>query len=563
MKPAVWRTVSLALIVAAIAFALYQPALRQNDDFGITSFNVPHAHAGDIIVGRVEPHSAAARAGIRSGDRLSFGETAAQRAQTLYALPGTRVSLTVNGSRRVVLTAQAMPPVGDWRTTIVRLAFLLVAALLAWRRPEDRATRWLVFFLWCYGLAIGLGNGLLPSPILTLVFLKMLDGVLFFLGTGAAAGFAANFPVAARTGVSRSMARLAQTIAVCAACALAIGEWLPRSGAAVSLINAGIIAAFALIGLLVVATFVVTYVQGAPTERQRRRWVFIIVGFGLLGPLVDILVQSTLGYQQWVDDLALIPLALLPIGLAYVILRHRVIDVGFVLNRAVVYTGVSVIVVGAFMIAETLVGKYVESTSHITSLSLEVAVALALGFSIRYVHERVDRFVDTALFRERHLAEAAIRNFAHDAPYITDADVLLSRAVATVERYANAHGAGIWVAQNGTYRPQATTFALAPTVDENDPAAVAMRARRVSVHLRDCESALPGFLGFPMIVRAELVGILVCGPKLDDETYAPDEQDALASLASSVGHALDAIEIRDLRRRLETLTATGGGQPAF
>ena len=563
MRPAVWQTAAIALIVAAIAFALYQPFLRQADDFGITNFVVPRNNAGQVVVTQVEPGSPAALAGIQKGDRLAFGESAVDRARTLYALPGSRVSLTIDDSRSVVLTARVMPRVGGWRTTIVRLAFLIVAALLAWRRPDDRATRWLVFFLFCYGLAIGLGNGLLSSPLLTLIFLKMLAGVLFFLGTGAAAGFAANFPVPAREGVARSMALGAETIAVLAACALAVGEWLPRSGVAISLINAGIIASFAAIGLLVVATFVVTYVQGAPTERQRRRWVFLIVGLGLLGPVADILVTSVAGFQQWLDNLTLIPLGLLPIGLAYVILRHRVIDVGFVINRAVVYTGVSVIVVGVFVIVETLLGKYVESTNHITSLAVELTVALALGFSIRFVHERVDRFVDNVLFRERHRAEAAIRDFAHDAPYITDAGVLLSRTVEIVEQYANAHGAGVWLADGTLYGAASTTFAIAPDVDENDPAAVAMRARRVSVHLRDCGSALPGFLAFPMIVRGELLGILVCGQKLDDETYAPDEEDALASLASSVGHALDAIEVRELRRKLEALTATGGGQPAF
>lgn len=563
MRPAVWQTAALALIVAAVAFALYQPFLRQADDFGIINFVVPRNNAGQVVVTQVEPKSPAALAGIRKGDSIAYGETAVQRAQVLDALPGTKVSLTINDSKRVVLTARAMPPVGGWRTTIVRLAFLIVAALLAWRRPDDRATRWLVFFLFCYGLAIGLGNGLLPSPLLTLM-LKMVAGILFLLGTGAAAGFAANFPVPAREGAARTMAHFAEAIAVTAACALAVGEWLPRSGTAISLINAGIIASFAVIGLLVVATFVVTYIQGAPTERQRRRWVFLIVGFGLLGPVTDILVSSVAGFQLWLDNLTLIPLGLLPIGLAYVILRHRVIDVGFVLNRAVVYTGVSAIVVGVFVIVETLLGKYVERTNHITSLAVELAVALALGFSIRFVHERVDRFVDNVLFRERHLAEAAIRDFAHDAAYITDAAVLLTRTVETVERYANAHAAGVWLADGKRYCAGAsTTFAIAPDIDENDPAAVAMRARRVSVHLRDCGSALPGFLAFPMIVRGELLGILVCGQKLDDETYAPDEENALASLASSVGHALDAIEVRELRRRLEALTATGGGQPAF
>jgi GAF domain-containing protein len=319
----------------------------------------------------------------------------------------------------------------------------------------------------------------------------------------------------------------------------------------------------ALIALLVVAILIVAYVQGAPAERQRRRWVFFFIGVGLTAVGVELGVIASIGYV-WAVDIATLPfVAAVPCGLAYAILRHRVIDIGFVLNRAVVYTGVSIIVVGIFVIVETLLGKYVENTSHVTSVAVQLAVALALGFSIRFVHARVDRFVDSVLFRERHLAEAAIHTFAHEASYITDADVLLSRTVKTVERYAKARGAGVWMADGAIYRPQAHTFAVAPDVDENDPAVLSMRARRVNVHVRECESALPGTLAFPMIVRGELLGILVCGPKPDDEGYDPDEESALASLAASAGHALDAIEVRELRRRVQALTATGGGQPAF
>jgi hypothetical protein len=40
------------------------------------------------------------------------------------------------------------------------------------------------------------------------------------------------------------------------------------------------------------------------------------------------------------------------------------------------------------------------------------------------------------------------------------------------------------------------------------------------------------------------VGALVCGPKRDGETYAPDESDALLALAHGVGSALDVLEAK-------------------
>jgi hypothetical protein len=411
-------------------------------------------------------------------------------------------------------------------------------------------------------LIISLDSGVLPTPLLSLIVLWVLNTVLLLLGTAAAATFAAKFPSGKAKPLPRQLAFIAQGLAVAGAIVTVVGIFFVTSAAAGSVLTAVVLGSFAVIVVLGVATFFAAYVQGEKAERQRRRWVFLLLGIALAAALVDLISWNTI-HSRLIDTLSLFAIGLLPFGLAYVILRHRVIDVGFVLNRAVVYTGVSVIVVAVFVIVETLVSKYVEQTSHVGSIAVQLVVALVLGFSVRAIHARVDRFVDAVLFRERHLAEAAIRFFAHDASYITDPDVLLSRCVKTIERYARARGAGVWTAHSSIYSPAATTFAASPEVDENDPAIVAMRARRIVVELRDTDSTFPGALAFPMIVRGELLGVLLCGPKTDDETYAPDERDALASLAASVGHALDAIEVRELRRRLEELTATPGPQPAF
>lgn len=517
-------------------------------------FTVPVRSPGQIQVTSVHPGSPAAQAGVRAGDLVHYGNTAIQRAQVMYATAGARVQVRVNNARDVTLTAQPVPRVNiPWAVTIIRLAFLLVAFLLAWRRPDDPATRALVAFLWCFGLAIAMNNGVLPWPVLSLIVLQIGNLALYFLGLAAAAAFAARFPSGRAHPLADRLCRIAQVLAIAAAAGVVIIAWIPHSSDAISIMNAVFLGTFVLITLLVVATLVVAYVYGPPSERQRRRWVFLILGLGLCGPIVDLIVQAAFGFQEWVDQLSLLPLGLVPFGLAYVILRHRVIDVGFVINRAIVYTGVSAVIVAIFVIVETLLGKYVEQTSHVGSVAVQLGVALVLGFSIRAIHTRVDRAVDWVLFRERHLAEALLRTFAHDAPYITELNVLLKRCVKTAERYAGVRAAGVWLANSAVYRPAQSSFAQSPEVDENDAAVLAMRARRANVDLPSPDSSLPGALALPMIVRGELLGMLVCGAKRDDETYAPDEREALSLLAASVGHAIDGIQVRELRERLQAL----------
>jgi hypothetical protein len=551
------------LIFAALFVAFGNAVQVQRDHFGL-SFSPAIANRA-IAVRDVDPHSAAAAAGIRKGDVIRLSNSRADRLNFSFPTPGVRVPVVVNGTRTVTLVggpAFGVPFEQNLAFKVVRFAYLFIAAVLAWRRPDDAASRALVIFLFCTGFGISLNNDAFLSPLLSLIVLQILSTALLLYSMAAGARFVAIFPSGKAPDTARALANAATTTALLGIATLVAASLAPNSSPQVITVATTVVYCSFLVSIaLLFATLIERYVHSPAAERKRRLWIFAILGAGLLGPAIDLIVQFVAGFNQAVDLYASLTLIVIPVGLAYVILRHRVIDVGFVLNRATVYAITSILIVGVFVIVETLLSKYVESTSHATSTAVQLAVALILGFSVRAIHGRVDRFVDTVLFRERHEAEAAMRTFAHDASYVTDSAVLTSRCVETVLRYAGATAAGIWMRDaDARYVPVMATFPQAPAVDENDPAIVAMRARRVVADTGERRgSLLPGVLAFPMIVRGELIGTLVCGAKLQDETYAPDERDALEAMAAAVGHAYDALEVRDLRKRLGAAAVPSGG----
>ena len=244
------------------------------------------------------------------------------------------------------------------------------------------------------------------------------------------------------------------------------------------------------------------------------------------------------GYNWRVDQFALLTVAIVPVGLAYVILRHRLIDVGFVLNQAAVYAGVSIVIVGILVIVETLLSNYVTSSSHVTNTAVQLGVALALGFSINTIHKRVERFVDRVFFRVRYAAQAALTRLPSMLRILPTHRSSWERCVQNVHQHARAARAGVWIADSsGEYTMDAGDFPADERFDLNDPAVVAMRARRVVVDLQDAGSAIPGVLAFPMVSGGELLGVLACDGKTDQETYAPDERASLEEVAGAVAHA--------------------------
>jgi GAF domain len=278
-------------------------------------------------------------------------------------------------------------------------------------------------------------------------------------------------------------------------------------------------------------------------DRQRAAWSLVPLPFVYLAFEAFLFINFTSSsYSLYVGFACLYSAItfIAPLSLTYAAVNRRLIDIGFVLNRTLVFAIVSAIVVGVFILAEWAASEWFASTSHTSSVVAGMLVALTLGLSMRYIHKYVDRFVDRVFFHKRHLDEAALRAFAHEASYITDRSVLLERSIQTVREHTDTEDVTIFLrGDSGSYReyPNART-----AVSENDSAVIALRAWRKPVDMHDITgSQVPGAIAFPMIARGALLGAIVCGPKASGESFAPDEVDALVALAHGVSVALDSL----------------------
>jgi hypothetical protein len=223
---------------------------------------------------------------------------------------------------------------------------------------------------------------------------------------------------------------------------------------------------------------------------------------------------------------------LAPLGMTYALLNRRVLDIGFALNRVAIFSGVSIVVVGAFTLIEWALGSWLQKSGHTTSIVVGAAVALLLGFSIRFVHDRVEQVLDLVFFRKRHEDEEAIRRFAREAAFVTDPAIVIDRTVEVLERHADASFARLALSNgNGKYAD----------VSENDPAIVSLRTWHRKLDLHGVTTRFQGEFAYPMVSRGRLIGALLLGPKRSLESYAPDESAAIEDLAHHVGGALDVL----------------------
>ena len=563
------------LAVAECAWATYA---LEGDFFGGSVYNpVTTAPFVDRFES-VTPGSVAERSGIRPGDSLDLRRMTPDaryhvRTGEPLAREPMRLAIVRDGVERfTTITPQPYVQTAFWLQTQWWLAWafwigsafsLLIGATLIWRKPENDEVRLLSLTL----ILIVLGESLFPiNGFLTPwggfdAAVNVIAQFLFCAGTALLAGYALLF------GRPVSLTRVVSTGLTFASAALSALLWTnaaqggPGPGGALGIAGLwfGVLDVHAWIATKPALLFAVTVgppalamlcaalaVRAASgSERTRVAWatgsLAILYLFGIA--TVQSYFTANIVTYYFILNLSWI---IAPIGLMYALLRRRLLDIGFVLNRAAVFTGVSLLVVGVFTLVEWALTDWLNAAGVVANVAVSAALALVLGLSIRQIHARVDRFVDSVFFRKRHEDERALNRFAREVAFITDADVVIRRVVETIGRHADAKRVTIALDDGaGRYGD----------VDENDPALVALRASHEVVDLRTVETKFAGEFAYPMLARGRLIGALVIGPKVSGEPYAPDESAAIAQVAHSAGISLDLLGTKAGRIDREILDA--------
>ena len=435
-----------------------------------------------------------------------------------------------------------------------KFVILAVGVLVLWR-GRDRAS--LLLGVWCLGIAVALPdawwgglpfNGRLLGSVLTAALWTYSPFVLYLVVESIATGVGTRAKTIARILMAITVApslivnafnTAAQTSTGCAP--VFLNPWLVN-------------VAFTSSQLVTIGFFVVSYMRSTGLERLRVRWVFWAYMLSRFGVLLNLFNRISL-HPVHLSGIEFFTVMIFPIGCAYAILRHHIIDVNFVLNRTLVYTILTTLAVGIFIIVENVLNAI--AVNRGVGLAVELTLALSLGLSFNALHKRTENAIERTLFRRKHQAAVALQRLSEEAAYTESADALLDRITTEIPRATGARSAAVYERIDDGYRLVAGGGNDMPqTVDIDDLAFVRLRKGLSQVDLTDVPSALgtDGF-AFAFAVRGQLVGALVCSRRLNGESYAPDEVAMLRNVAHEVGAELHAIRTRQHAELLDALVS--------
>ncbi|HLI95002.1 MAG TPA: GAF domain-containing protein [Candidatus Baltobacteraceae bacterium] len=273
------------------------------------------------------------------------------------------------------------------------------------------------------------------------------------------------------------------------------------------------------------------------------RWLggmWLVAAAFSAAPAIEVLAGGTSLETHYGDFVNAAQVLFFAFGVAYPVLRHRLVDLNILVSRATVFTLVSVIIVGVFIAAEWGIAKIFEQSfglshdkSGLAAQLLTLVIVLVLGMSARSIHRFVEERLTRAFFRKRLQGLTEIERVAREADAATDASDLMQLGVQTVKHALSPLGVAYYLHRGDRYErgaevgagnfPQAYRF--------NDGVPLRLRRWQEAFEVDDDSGEHLHMLFVPMTVRGDLVGFLCCGPKPDRTAYLEDEIKALSLLA--------------------------------
>lgn len=231
-----------------------------------------------------------------------------------------------------------------------------------------------------------------------------------------------------------------------------------------------------------------------------------------------------------------------PVLMAYAILRHRLFDLGFAVNRTLVFGAIGVLLLVSFALIEWAIKQAIPKVWYGGSVYISAGIAVSLYLLFNRIHHKVEHAIERLFFHKWQLNEQALRRFVRAAAHIEKPEALAGNFVAELVRFTGGAKRAIYArTAEGHYAD-----ASGATIDADDPALAAMRAEQGSVVPAELNSSIEAALALPMMHQAALAGFVLLGPKTTGEDYRPDEVEVLGWATQQVGLDLQAIRVRDL-----------------
>ena len=247
-----------------------------------------------------------------------------------------------------------------------------------------------------------------------------------------------------------------------------------------------------------------------------------------------------------------------PIVLTYLILKERMIDIGVVIKRSLIYAILSALLIGTFVLLVMAASQLVVFLTGQESRLAVFAAALLTAVVGNLYRERVQNYLDRNFFKDRYNYQKALLEFSKDLARLERIDILLGKIskqfVETLhlinclpfiydektENYLMVSPYGVTDPVLEKVRFSASEFGLSTLlVKETRPLELYdLETNPLFAHLPVADKValkkMETALAVPLLLKEKLVGMLLLGNKKSGDHFNSEDVDFFAAFSASL-----------------------------
>ena len=190
-----------------------------------------------------------------------------------------------------------------------------------------------------------------------------------------------------------------------------------------------------------VASMVLRLRRAHGQERQQLKWVAssaAILGVAfVVGPITWMI--PAIPEVLW-EAIFLLAVGTLPVSAGIAILRYRLYDIDVIINRTLVYSALTAILGGAYILIVTVAGTVLKGSALVTAAATLVVAAL-----FRPLRRRIQGFIDRRFYRRKYDAVRTVETFSARLRDEVDLEATRGELLAAVQETVQPRNLWLWM----------------------------------------------------------------------------------------------------------------------
>lgn len=287
----------------------------------------------------------------------------------------------------------------------------------------------------------------------------------------------------------------------------------------------------------------------------RNRLRYLILGFTII-LLISLVNFTPLG--KYPIDIA--GNTLTAILISYAILRHQLLDIKVIIRKSVLYSVPTVIIGTIYFLVISLALNFIQTNSDLELFGLSLVVAILTALVAQPFRDKAQSIIDRFFFREKYDSSLMLQRLSSRTALVLDLNQVTNMILKDLTETLHIQNAAFFLRRGkGAGFYLSAQVGLQPytkiRMSENHPIALWLANHKTVLNKNELDvlpyfkslwrkeredlEKLNGELFIPLLVKTELVGIFVIGPKRSEQGYSMDDQLTLTTLANQTAVAIE------------------------